>query len=103
MAPSHYTAEGDAFGLADRRNAVPPTHVADLWPYCARSGLIERELARAIRAWALAAGPNGSPPRMTEAELNSHSQRQLVHMYLHEHILPTMQRSCPWMVIGDDA
>jgi hypothetical protein len=61
----------------------------DLWPYSERSGLIERGLARSIRAWALS--------RMSETELNSYSQRQLVHMYLHQHIGPTLKKVAPWI------
>ena len=56
----------------------------DLWPYCAGSGLIDRDLARSIRAWALT--------EMTEAELNSYSQRQLMQMYIQRGIVPTIEK-----------
>jgi len=43
------------------------------WPYCPGSGLIGRDLAENIRTWALTV--------MSEAELRSYSQRQLLSMY----------------------
>jgi len=52
----------------------PMTKQTDPWPYCEGSGLIDRDLARSIREWALT--------EMTEAELNSYSQRQLMQMYI---------------------
>jgi len=60
------------------------TKQSDLWPYCECSGLIDRELARSIRAWALI--------EMTEAELNSYSQRQLMQMYIQRGIVPTIEK-----------
>ncbi len=60
----------------------------DLWPYCSGSGIIDRDLAAAIRKWAL----TGSPPIMSEAELHQHSQRQLLSRYLNEHLRPTLDR-----------
>jgi hypothetical protein len=44
------------------------------WPYTERSCLIAPDTARSIRAWAL--------KEMTEAQLNSYSQRQLMEMHL---------------------
>jgi hypothetical protein len=44
------------------------------WPYTAGSCLIDPDTARSIRAWAL--------QEMTEAELHSLSQRQLMQMHL---------------------
>jgi hypothetical protein len=44
------------------------------WPYTERSCLIAPDTARSIRAWAL--------QEMTEAQLNSYSQRQLMEMHL---------------------
>jgi hypothetical protein len=38
---------------------------------------------------------------MSEAELHSYSQRQLVSMYLHQHILPTIQSVSPWLTISE--
>jgi hypothetical protein len=60
------------------------TKQTDLWPFCEGSGLISRDLARSIRAWALT--------EMTEAELNSYSQRQLMQMYIHRGIVPTIEK-----------
>jgi hypothetical protein len=62
----------------------------DLWPYCECSGLIDRDLARSIREWALT-GSGSCPPEMTEAELNSYSQRQLMQMYIQRGIVPTIE------------
>jgi hypothetical protein len=42
------------------------------WPYTERSCLIDPDAARSIRAWAL--------KEMTEAQLNSYSQRQAEEM-----------------------
>jgi hypothetical protein len=60
------------------------TNETNLWPYCERSGLIDRDLARSIREWALT--------EMTEAELRSYSQRQLMQMYIQRHLGPTLER-----------
>lgn len=60
------------------------TKQTDLWPYCECSGLIDRDLARSIRAWALT--------EMTDAELNSYSQRQLMQMYIQRGIVPTIEK-----------
>jgi hypothetical protein len=66
-----------------------------LWPYCSRSGLIPFDLAQSIRTWALAETA-GRPAIMTEAELNAHSQRQLLSRYLNEHLRPTITKVAPW-------
>jgi hypothetical protein len=52
------------------------------WPYSACSGILDRKLAANIRAWALT--------HMSQAELHSYSQRQLLSMYLEQHIWPTL-------------
>ena len=70
------------------------TPTTTTWPYCARSGILDRELARNIRAWALT--------RMSEAELHSYSQGQLLNMYLEQHIRPTLERVAPWMRMGSE-
>lgn len=46
----------------------------DLWPFNRNTTIIDRKLARSIRAWALTC--------MTEAELRSYSQRQLLIMHI---------------------
>jgi len=68
--------------------SVPQT---DLWPYCEGSGLIDRDLARSIREWALT-GSASCAPEMTEAELNNYSQRQLMQMYIQRGIVPTIEK-----------
>ncbi len=60
------------------------TDQTDLWPYCECSGLIDRDLARSIREWALT--------EMTEAELHSYSQRRLLRIYIQRGIVPTIER-----------
>lgn len=65
-----------------------------LWPYSASSRLIDRELAANIRTWALT--------HMNDAELHQLSQRQLLSMYFHQHILPTIQRVSPWLEMPSD-
>jgi len=62
------------------------------WPYSACSGILDRKLAANIRAWALT--------HMSQAELHSYSQRQLLSMYLEQHIRPTLERVAPWMRMG---
>ena len=90
--------EGNAFGLAaihiyemmtpdvtdtskiennDRNIVTIAAATSPAWPYSACSGILDRKLAESIRAWALS--------RMSQAELHSYSQRQLLSMYL-EHI-----------------
>jgi hypothetical protein len=64
------------------------------WPYSACSGILDRKLAANIRAWALT--------RMSEAELHSYSQGQLLSMYLEQHIRPTLERVAPWMRMGSE-
>jgi hypothetical protein len=58
------------------------------WPYSACSGILDRKLAANIRAWALT--------HMSQAELHSYSQRQLLSMYFEQHILPSIQKVAPW-------
>jgi hypothetical protein len=62
-------------------DAAAPTSSA--WPYSACSGILDRELAANIRVWALT--------HMSQAELHSYSQRQLLSMYLEQHMLPPPQ------------
>jgi hypothetical protein len=64
------------------------------WPYSACSGILDRELAAKIRVWAL--------NHMSQAELHSYSQRQLLSMYLEQHIRPTLERVAPWMRMGTE-
>jgi hypothetical protein len=64
------------------------------WPYSACSLIIDRKLAANIRAWALT--------HMSEAELHSYSQRQLLSMYLEQHILPSIQKVALWVSIGPE-
>jgi hypothetical protein len=49
-------------------------HSSDLWPFNRNTDIMDRDLARSIRAWALTC--------MTEAELRSYSQQQLLLMYI---------------------
>ena len=88
--------------LNDRNdgNAVADTAATpSAWPYSACSGILDRKLAANIRAWALT---NKSGPHMTQAELHSYSQGQLLSMYLEQHIRPTLERVAPWMRIGSE-
>jgi hypothetical protein len=76
-------------------NAVAaPATTPRAWPYSACSGILDRKLAANIRAWALT--------HMSEAELHSYSQRQLLSMYLEQHIRPTLERVAPWMRMGSE-
>jgi hypothetical protein len=76
-------------------NAVAaPVSTLCVWPYSAGSGIIDRKLAANIRAWALT--------HMSEAELHSYSQRQLLSMYLEQHIRPTLERVAPWMRMSSE-
>jgi hypothetical protein len=56
------------------------------WPYTAGSCLIDPDTARSIRDWAL--------QDMTEAELHSLSQRQLLGMYL-DHLRECLVKVTP--------
>jgi hypothetical protein len=49
--------------------------------------MIDRDMAQAIRSWALTV--------MTEAELHAHSQRQILHRYITEHLRPTLAKVAP--------
>jgi hypothetical protein len=81
----------------DEASEDSPPEQLPLWPYSSRSSLVAPEIAKSIRAWALNGGADGSPPRMTEKELNSYSQRQLVDMYLNQHLIPTLRKVAPWI------
>ena len=85
--------------LNDRNNSDADAATPSAWPYTARSGILDRKLAANIRAWALT---NKSGPHMTQAELHSYSQGQLLSMYLEQHIRPTLERVAPWMRIGSE-
>ena len=76
--------------LNDRNNSDADAATPSAWPYTARSGILDRKLAANIRAWALT---NKSGPHMTQAELHSYSQGQLLSMYLEQHIRPTLERA----------
>jgi hypothetical protein len=76
----------------DDSNAAASTSSA--WPYSACSGILDRALAANIRAWALT--------HMSQAELHSYSQRQLLSMYLEQHIRPTLERVAPCMRMGTE-
>jgi hypothetical protein len=67
--------------MTDIHHTTTATSLATTWPYCAGSDLIGRELAANIRTWALT--------RMSQAELHSHSQRQLLRMYISQHSVLT--------------
>jgi hypothetical protein len=56
----------------------------NLWPYSEASGIIDPDLARSIREWALSV--------MSEAELHTLSQRQALRLYINQHIVPTLDR-----------
>jgi hypothetical protein len=60
---------------------------AGLWPYTSGSSLIDPDLAKRIRSWALT--------KMSAAELHAHSQRQILHRYITEHVRPTIARIAP--------
>jgi hypothetical protein len=90
------TAEEMLFSLpAEIAEAEAPISTHDgKWPYSENSGLIDRDLARSIRVWALTEGANGQP--MAEAELHSYSQRQLLQMYV-DHLAKVLERVRPEM------
>jgi hypothetical protein len=60
---------------------------ADLWPFNRNTGILDRDLARRIRSWALSAAGG-----MTETELRSYSQRQCLHLYITRHLEPLLHR-----------
>ena len=78
-----------AIDITDRNDNSAAASTSSGWPYSACSGILDRELAANIRAWALT--------HMSQAELHSYSQRQLLSMYLEQHIRPTLERVAPWM------
>jgi hypothetical protein len=80
--------------INDRNAAAAPASTPGAWPYSACSGILDRKLAANIRAWALT--------HMSEAELHSYSQGQLLSMYLEQHIRPTLERVAPWMRMGSE-
>jgi hypothetical protein len=63
--------------------AIAPAPTSSGWPYSACSGILDREFAANIRVWALT--------HMSQAQLHSYSQRQLLSMYLEQHMLPPPQ------------
>jgi hypothetical protein len=65
---------------------TPDTGATDLWPFNRNTNILDSDLARSIRAWALSDGG------MTETELRSYSQRQCLRLYLDRCIKPTLQR-----------
>jgi hypothetical protein len=89
-----------AVAEAEHNNALPASEASgaanlhDGWPYRENSGLIDRDLARSIRVWALTEGANGQP--MAEVELHSYSQRQLLQMYV-DHLAKVLERARPEM------
>ena len=80
--------------INDGNAVAAPVSTLCAWPYSAGSGIIDRKLAANIRAWALT--------HMSEAELHSYSQRQLLSMYLEQHIRPTLETVAPWMRTGSE-
>jgi hypothetical protein len=80
--------------INDRNIVTNAAATPSQWPYSACSGILDRKLAANIRAWALT--------RMSEAELHSYSQRQLLSMYLEQHIRPTLERVAPWMRMASE-
>jgi hypothetical protein len=75
-----HTLEAEGNGPPSLDSTVPP------WPYHRRTNILDRELAASIRRWAL------SDAAMSEAELHSYSQRQLLRMYLTGYLEPTLRR-----------
>jgi hypothetical protein len=65
---------------------MPDNTEAIGWPFNPNTNIIDRNLARSIRTWALSGV-------MTEAELRSHSQRQLLRLYIERHIKPTIAKA----------
>ena len=65
--------------LKDRDKSDP-----SLWPYSEASGIIDLDLAAAIRQWALTDGG------LSEAQLHALSQRQALRTYIDHHIVPTL-------------
>src|SRR5215470_2153056 len=80
MMPTDMTDTTTTTDIGERNDSNPVADAAtthSAWPYSAGSGILDRKLAANIRAWALT--------HMSEVELHSYSQRQLLSMYL-EHI-----------------
>lgn len=80
--------------INDRNAVTADAATPSGWPYSACSGILDRKLAANIRAWALT--------HMSQAELHSYSQRQLLSMYLEENILPSIQKVAPWVSTGPE-
>jgi hypothetical protein len=80
--------------INDRNAVAAAAATPSAWPYSACSGILDRELAANIRAWALT--------HMSQAELHSYSQRRLLSMYLEQHILPSIQKVAPWVSMGPE-
>jgi hypothetical protein len=78
---------------SDDNAVAAPAATPSSWPYSACSGILDCKLAANIRAWVLT--------HMSEAELHSYSQRQLLSMYLEQHIRPTLER-VPWMRMASE-
>jgi hypothetical protein len=81
--------------ISDRNIVATAAATPSPWPYSGCSGILDRKLAANIRAWALT--------HMSEAELHSYSQGQLLSMYLEQHIRPTPERVAPWMRMSSEA
>ena len=85
--PTHADTD-DSFSCANTPAPVRCANTAanedSRWPYSAGSQLIDRDLARSIREWALT--------EMTEAELNAKSQRQLLNLYIERYMRPTLAK-----------
>ena len=91
MMITHMT---DAITATDTNDRNTAAATPSSWPYSACSGILDRKLAANIRAWALT--------RMSQAELHGCSQRQLLSMYLEQHIRPTLERVAPWMRMSSE-
>jgi hypothetical protein len=86
----HNDSNADA---GDGQIAIAAATTSSGWPYSACSGILDRELTANIRAWALT--------HMSQTELHSYSQRQLLSMYLEQHIRPTLERVAPGMRMAE--
>ena len=97
MMPTDMTDTTTTTDIGERNDSNPVADAAtthSAWPYSAGSGILDRKLAANIRAWALT--------HMSEVELHSYSQRQLLSMYLEQHIRPTLERVAPWMRMSSE-
>jgi hypothetical protein len=80
--------------INDRNIVTTAAATPSSWPYSTCSGILDCKLAANIRVWALTC--------MSQAELHSYSQRQLLSMYLEQHIRPTLERVAPWMRMASE-